>query len=292
LEEQIKNVAIFGKSTIQMALYLKNLVGGIKYRIGKAFHRRYSVFDIGWFTEKRLKHQADKDIKSHLYKGKYKVFFKDAPEVLLSVDELFVSEFYKFRPEKDRPRIIDCGSYIGTSILYFKINYPNAIVTGFEPDPSNFSLLKQNLDNWGFKDTEAQNAAIWVNNDGVSFSSSGNMASKIDQGGAEINGKVRSVRLKELLDNEVDFLKIDIEGAELPVLRDCSDQLKNVRNLFVEYHGKYEHLSELNEILQIMLQCGFKYCIREGSVIHPRPFWDKDKKSEYDMLLNLFAFRE
>jgi FkbM family methyltransferase len=277
-----------------MALFLKNLIGGIKYRVKKTFYRRYAVFDIGWFEEKRLKHQKDYRLKHHLYKGKYKIVFRDANEFLVSIDELFINEFYKFRSDTDRPKIIDCGSYIGTSILYFKDNYPNAIVTGYEPDPSNYSLLRLNLDNWAFNDTEVLNAAIWINDEGISFKSAGNMSSSIEMDAKETHGreKVKTVRLRELLNEEIDFLKIDIEGAELPVLMDCSDKLKNVRNLFIEYHGKYKKISELNQILDILLRNDFKYCIKEGSVIHSKPFWDKDIKFEYDMLLNIFAFRE
>lgn len=278
-----------------MAFPLKNLIGGIKYRTKKMLYRPLSVFDIGWFEEKRLKHQTDDRLKHHLYRGKYKIAFRDAREFLVSIEELFINEFYKFRPDTDRPKIIDCGSYIGTSILYFKINHPNAIVTGFEPDPSNYALLKHNLDNWAFTDTNIFNAAIWINNEGMSFSSSGNMSSRLETDAGEVvNGaeRVKTVRLGELLNEEIDFLKIDIEGAELPVLRDCSEKLKNVRNLFIEYHGKYEKMSELNEILDILLKNDLKYCVREGSIIHPRPFWDKDVKSEYDMLLNIFAFRD
>jgi FkbM family methyltransferase len=277
-----------------MAFLLENITRGFGNRISKIFHRPYRVFNIGWVKEKILKHQSDTSLKHHLCRKKYKIAFRDANEFLVSIDELFIKEFYKFRPDTERPKIIDCGSYIGTSILYFKVNYPNAIVTGFEPDPSNYSLLKLNLDNWAFNETKAVNAAIWINNESISFSSAGNMSSKINTDHTGENGEVmvKCVRLSDLLNEEVDFLKIDIEGAELPVLRDCGDKIKNVKNLFVEYHGKYDKLSELNETLDILIRNGFKYCIKEGSIIHSKPFWDKDTKVKYDMLLNIFAFRD
>ena len=82
-----------------------------------------------------------------------------------------------------------------------------------------------------------------------------------------------------------------VGAPELPVLRDCSDRLKNVKNLFVEYHGTYDKPAELNEILDILLRQGFTYCVREGAIIHSKPFWDMDVKYEWDMLLNIFAFR-
>ena len=274
---------------------LTNLGRGISQRVRKMFYRPYSVFDIGWAKEKILKHQTDtSSLKYHLYKNKYKITFTDGPTFLMSINELFINEFYKFRTNKNCPKIIDCGSYIGTSILYFKINYPNAIVIGFEPDEKNYSLLKTNLDNWNFSDTEAANAAIWINNESIAFNSAGNMSSRIETTVDENDSKkiVKCVRLKDLLNEEVDFLKIDIEGAEFAVLNDCSDNLKNVKNLFVEYHGKYSELFKLNEILEILLHNNFKYYIKEGNIVYPNPFWDKNKIGEYDMLLNIFAFKD
>ena len=160
---------------------LTNLSKGIYYRVKKVFYRPYSIFDIGWAKEKILKHQTeDTRLKHHLYKNKYRIAFKDGPTFLISINELFINEFYKFRANKDCPKIIDCGSYIGTSILYFKINYPNAVVTGFEPDEENFSILKSNVDSWDFSDTNVINAAIWINNESISFNSVGNMSSKIE----------------------------------------------------------------------------------------------------------------
>jgi FkbM family methyltransferase len=275
-----------------MASLLTNLGKGIYFRIKKVFYRPYNIFDIGWVKEKILKHETNTKLKYHLYRNKYKIAFKDSLSFLISIDELFIKEFYKFRPDNDRPKIIDCGSYIGTSILYFKVNYPNAVITGFEPDKENFAILKSNLDNWNFSDTNVMNAAIWVNSESISFNAVGNMSSKIE---ADINhdnkNMVKCVRLNDLLIEEIDFLKIDIEGAELAVLQDCSNNLKNVKNLFVEYHGNYDEVFKLNEILKILLQNKFKYYIKEGAAIYSKPFWDKEKEGDYDMLLNIFAFR-
>jgi FkbM family methyltransferase len=276
-----------------MLSFLRNLSKGIRYRTKKLFFRPYRIFDIGWLKEKALKHKPGFALKSHIYQGKYKIVFRDGPVFLLSINELFVNEYYKFRPDNNRPRIIDCGSYIGTSILYFKVNYPNAILCGFEPDENNYSILKVNLENWHFSDTKVENAAIWTNNGNISFNSAGNMSSRIEIT-ENLNDKktVKCLRLKDLLEEEVDFLKIDIEGAEYAVLKDCEDNLKNVKNLFIEYHGIYEELYKLNEILEILLRNGFKYYIKDGIPVYAKPFWEKERKGEYDMLLNISAFKK
>jgi hypothetical protein len=63
--------------------------------------------------------------------------------------------------------------------------------------------------------------------------------------------------LRDLLDSPVDFLKIDIEGAEYAVLKDCRDRLQNVRNLFVEYHAAPDEPQRLNEMLSWFSEAGF-----------------------------------
>ena len=120
------------------------------------------------------------------------------------------------------------------------------------------------------------------------------MASRIETGVATNNDKktVKCVRLKDLLNEEIDFLKIDIEGAEHAVLKDCSENLKTVRNLFVEYHGVYSEMYKLNEILEILVKNNFRYYIKEGSPIYAKPFFDRNKIGDYDIILNIFAFKE
>lgn len=278
-----------------MPHFLTNLGKGVYKRIKKALHRPYAVFDIGWAEEKILKHQTDDGLKYHTYRNKYKIGFRDGPVFLVSIHELFINEFYRFRPTTDRPRIIDCGSYIGTSILFFKVNYPNAVVTGFEPDEKNYDIVKSNLAAWNFPDTSVVNAAIWINNDSLSFNAKGSMASRIEVGAQDEGGNkktVKCVRLKDLLVGEIDFLKIDIEGAEHAVLKDCADHLTNVKNLFVEYHGTYAEMFKLNEILDILVRNNFEYYIKEGSPVYAKPFWERGRTGDYDIILNIFAFRD
>jgi FkbM family methyltransferase len=277
-----------------MPHFLANLGKGVYTRFKKIFYHPYSTFNIGWAKEKILKHQTDLNLKYHVYRNKYKVAFRDGPVFLVSIDELFIREFYKFRSTNQHPKIIDCGSYIGTSILYFKINYPDAVVTGFEPDATNFEIIKINLGNWNFSNTQVTNAAIWINNEPITFHSKGNMASRIETGEQKDGDKqvVQCVRLKDLLYEEIDFLKIDIEGAEHAVIKDCADNLIHVKNLFVEYHGIYSEMYKLNEILDILKRNNFKYYIKEGSPVYAKPFWDKNKVGDYDLILNIFAFKD
>ena len=277
-----------------MKLNIIELVIGIRKRLNIIFYRPFSKFDISWFQEKLLKHANSGIEYSHLYKNRYKIIFKDPKAFLYSVKELFVEEIYKFKAQDDTPYIIDCGSYIGTSILFFKTQYPNAKILAFEPDNSNFELLNNNIKNWDLKDIEIQNAAIWIDNLGVNFIADGNMASKIDESNNTAhneNQKTKSVRLRDLLTEKIDFLKIDIEGAEYEVLVDCESKLSFVENLFIEYHGNYNEMYKLNKILNILIENNFKYYIKEAGVTFEHPFYDRENIYDFNIQLNIFAFK-
>jgi FkbM family methyltransferase len=190
------------------------------------------------------------------------------------------------------PLIIDCGGYIGISALFFKLNYPQSKVIVFEPDSENFHLAKENIDSWGFDNIELHKKAVWVNGEDLEFYESNSMASSVhamNTGGNKV--KVHAVRLKDFLDQKVDFLKIDIEGAEYEVLLDIKGCLLNVEKMFVEYHGYYHEMNKLNTILNILTEENFKWYIKEAENVYPRPFYDKKIINTYDVQLNIFAFK-
>ena len=277
-----------------MKLNIIELVIGIRKRLDIIFYRPFSKFDISWFQEKLLKHANSGIEYSHLYKNRYKIIFKDPKAFLYSVKELFVEEIYKFKAQDDTPYIIDCGSYIGTSILFFKTQYPNAKILAFEPDNSNFELLNNNIKNWDLKDIEIQNAAIWIDNLGVNFIADGNMASKIDESNNTAhneNQKTKSVRLKDLLTEKIDFLKIDIEGAEYAVIQDIANELNRVQNMFIEYHGLASETYKLETILRIVSEAGFKCYIKMAADNLDMPFYQKQTGTIYDVQLNIFCYR-
>jgi hypothetical protein len=118
------------------------------------------------------------------------------------------------------------------------------------------------------------------------------MASKITKEENRVsNEQIKSIRLNDLLNKEVDFLKIDIEGAEYEVVKDCADNLSFVKNLFIEYHGNYDEMYKLNEILNILVDKGFKYYIKEAGSTYNQPFFETTNDYNFDVQLNLFAFK-
>ncbi|GAB2473663.1 methyltransferase FkbM family protein [Hymenobacter qilianensis] len=214
-----------------------------------------------------------------------------------NVEEVLIDEVYKFKADKQNPYIIDCGVNIGLSVIYFKRLYPNAKIVGFEPDDKIYEVCKGNLKSFGFTDVVMHNAAVWNTDGELSFlpnNSLGGMVVSDDTLIGEIK-KVKAVRLKNLLREKVDFLKIDIEGAELEVLADCQSELKNVELMFVEYHSSISQEQELDKLLKIMTDSGFRYYIKHAWDYMEFPFIDYKKYNSSnivnDLQLNIFAYR-
>lgn len=100
--------------------------------------------------------------------------------------------------------------------------------------------------------------------------------------------------MKDILVEPIQFLKIDIEGAENVVLPDISTELWKVQNLFVEYHGDPNQNQKVSSILDIIQKAGFKYFITQAHPYPPaHPFIISEyEKYTYDLQLNIFCYRK
>jgi FkbM family methyltransferase len=207
-----------------------------------------------------------------------------------SYDEIFKEDVYRFKePSADNLNIIDCGSNIGLSIIYFKKNYPNSKIIAFEADRKTFDILSENISTFNLDNVETHNKAIWIDDKGVSFESSGGMGGHISSQ-SESPNKIESVRLKDCIDGKIDFLKMDIEGAEFEVIKDCADKLKHVESMFIEYHCYIDQEQHLPELLYLIKAAGFRFYIRQAYENMSHPFIEKHGKY-MDIQLNIFCFR-
>src|SRR5947209_7181674 len=91
-------------------------------------------------------------------------------------------------------------------------------------------------------------------------------------------------------DRPVDFLKLDVEGAETEVLADCADLLGRVENLFVEYHSFGDEPQSIHTLLSVMQGAGFRVHVR-ASTGSPQPFLFRALNLGMDNQLCVYAFR-
>jgi FkbM family methyltransferase len=219
-------------------------------------------------------------------------YFVDAATFLHGFEEIFEQEIYKFQCNHDKPNIIDCGSNIGLSVVYFKKLFPHAKIAAFEPDSNISKTLQKNIESFKLSYVEVNNKAIWVNNEGIEFQMEGGFSGRIPKpGDVENIVKVPTQRLKDLLHEKVDFLKMDIEGAEYEVLLDCASNLHNISNIFIEYHSHIKEKQCLHNILELLQNSGFRYHIHEA-YSRKSPFVNKELMTGMDLQLNIYGIKE
>jgi FkbM family methyltransferase len=266
-----------------------NIAKGIWGRLtGK--HRKDDGLGISWMQEKILKHQDDNSIKK-IVLDNTTVYYKRPYELLHTWREIFGRQIYRFNTATDDPLIIDCGANIGISSMYFKKQFPASKLIAFEPDGNNFELLKKNLAG-DLQTCDLRQEAVWIENGTISFDASESEASRISEKNA--TGKpVKCIRLADLLSEfkSVDFIKIDIEGAEYEVIKDCASVLSRVQNMFLEYHGKTNETFKLNELLQIVRNNGFSVYVQNAADTLEHPFVNKTTATPYDVQLNLYCYK-
>jgi FkbM family methyltransferase len=156
----------------------------------------------------------------------------------------------------DAREIWDLGTNIGLAMAQLALRYPQASVTGVEMDAGNLDLCRRNVAPYGER-CNVLHAAVWSSDGEVSYSGGEDtLAYRVESGGGGTT--VRSLSLNTVLAERgverVDFVKIDIEGAEREVLRENTEWAAAVRALKVEVHEPYT----VDECLTDLRALGFE----------------------------------
>jgi len=200
----------------------------------------------------------------------FTVYHRNKEEFARLVDEIFIREEYKFTTETSSPLIIDCGSHIGMSILYFKSLYPKAHIVGFEPNPDNFSILQKNLVENGITDVQLINAALAEHEGTASLKTSkddvepwtwGDTIIDNLRGDDSIHRKVnvKTVKLSNYITEAVDFMKIDVEGAEQMILAEIKDKMPLIAKIDLEFHDTPtgRKVNSFDNVIRLLQEGGF-----------------------------------
>ena len=140
--------------------------------------------------------------------------------------------------------VVDCGAYIGEFALYAaRAVGPAGAVIAFEPDPTIFGKLKANVMLNGLENVVMVNKGAW-SADGVLQFVGDNVRGYsfmfADKGEGAIDIPVASLdnELERLGVKKVDFIKIDVEGAELELIKGAEKTLKenDVKAAVASYH--------------------------------------------------------
>jgi len=221
----------------------------------------------------------------------WKLIVPDVASFLSAYKEIFAEDIYAFPSDNMNPVILDCGANIGLSILYFKKRYSQSKIIVYEADPEIFKILEQNIVGNSIKGIELINKAVWSSDTIVEFNVEGADGGRIKTG-SDINIiRIPAVSLESIFrDRRFDFVKIDIEGAEMEALRGCESHLQNLKNVFVEFHSFAGRKQELGELIGMFERNGFRVHIHPP-FIAKRPFLGIQENYGMDMQLNLFFWK-
>ena len=176
--------------------------------------------------------------------------------------EILCQGHYRFDTDNSAPLILDCGSNIGLSIAYFHHRHPGARIVGFEPDSAAFAALSENTA--ALPNVEVINAALSREEGKADLwytpGTDGSLTrSVIARRGGPERCAVRTVRLSDWINGPVDFLKLDVEGAEHDVLADLveTEAITRVQRMTIEYHHPLD--GRLSTFLKRLEDADFDY---------------------------------
>jgi FkbM family methyltransferase len=210
-------------------------------------------------------------------------FARVAPD---QVAQIYVREVFGFETDDPAPRLIDGGANLGLVTRYWKQRYPAANVTAIEADPALCKRIRQNVP----ADVEIVQAALWTEIGEMHFQADGTDAGRLTSNGAHGVITVPTVPLAQFLEEPVALLKLDIEGAEVEVLRAAEPSLGNVERLALEFHSFEAEPQHLHEMLALLERSGFRYFVQHEMPVR-RPFVDSWSWGPFDNQLLIFGVR-
>ncbi|MFH1189740.1 MAG: FkbM family methyltransferase [Candidatus Omnitrophota bacterium] len=158
--------------------------------------------------------------------------------------------------------VIDCGAYVGEFTLYAaRAVGPSGRVIAFEPDAGIYARLLRNIKLNGFNNVTAVNKGLWSEDgvlkfvgDGVkgySFMLGGDDPSAVDVPVASLDSELARLKVAR-----VNFIKADVEGAEVELLRGAAKTLSPglAAVAVASYHmlGGRKSYFEVEEVLSRM----------------------------------------
>ena len=202
--------------------------------------------------------------------------------------------------------VLDIGAHIGYfSLVFARLVGTEGRVFAFEPNPDNYALLKKNVELNGYRNIVCVQKAVSNTTGKVKLH-----LCPANSGGHRIfgpmeNGKtvdVESVRLDDYFadwQGHIDFVKVDVEGAELEVIKGMSSLLeKNAKiKLITEFlPGHTRAVADAEYYLELLSNHGFKfYRINErNKSVQPTTIAEllETVPPEYEgVLMNIFCTR-
>jgi len=165
---------------------------------------------------------------------------------------------------KEGDIVFDLGSYCGATVWGFsKAVGESGRVYGFEPDPVNYEVLCKNIEYHQLSNVVSINKGVWSTSGDLLFQGEGNMGSGISkvQSRAANLFSISVVSLSdfcaELNISRIDYIKMDVEGAEVEILKASGSVLEKYKpRLIIEPHVIGTQLAT-DDLCKILSEYGY-----------------------------------
>lgn len=275
--EQYVDISVRGKKIIGLVFIFLRRIGLTRFVrkiwVRKAFRQSFKKPSVLMIETKEffkshendvnfnlslLSDEASKNIYKNIIKFRCTHDLKCFPEYN-DKNQYFVKDIV---PKRNDYVFVDGGAYTGDTVMQFLsfCDMKFKKIVCFEPDPENINALQKNCE--GIKDIEIIKKGMWSETTTLSFFQD-QSASKISEIG-EVKIDVTSIDKEEVC-SDANFLKMDIEGAELMALEGAKNTIK--RNCPVLAICIYHSNEDMIEILKWINDLGldYKYYIRHHS---------------------------
>jgi FkbM family methyltransferase len=168
----------------------------------------------------------------------------------------------------NNPNILDIGANCGYYSMHFALKYPLGKVYAFEPVPYTYELLEKNIFlnnfkniltfNFGFSNKK-QKEVVYFYEKGGGNSSLQNLSDREDVKKVICNFETLDSFFKERIET-IDFIKCDVEGAELLVIEGGIELIKKEKPiLFIELLRKWAQKFNYhpNKVLNVLIEVGY-----------------------------------
>jgi FkbM family methyltransferase len=167
-------------------------------------------------------------------------------------------------PALDPRFIVDLGANIGASMALFAVRFSDAQILGIEPDPENAELCRRNVAAWGSR-CQVLQAAAWSVDGTVRIAGDTSSTYNVQEYGREVD----SISLSRLVEQygAIDYLKVDIEGAEQELLTHNTGWTTSVACVNVEVHAPYSIESCVDDLTRLGFSATLRAAPRQPHVI-------------------------
>lgn len=180
------------------------------------------------------------------------VFLRRGTSDVAAFKEIFFDHEYDL-PTGFLPHgIIDMGANIGLATLMAGLRFPEATIHSYEPDAESCCLLRRNCAGFGLGNVQVFQEAVLAESGNASMSRPdvhmpwAYSAHKDEHGTCcAVSGRMALARMQQ----PVDLLKIDIEGAEEAVLSAMHEAIGQIEVVLGEIHPESSSVTEVLRLL-------------------------------------------